>query len=633
MSCSGRLGHSLAPCFPRTPIMSDRLLQQNILDVSHPSIVVQTIQEIELNDEILSKLVTDATRAVGISASYTQKNKLAVLALCTSANVLIITFRNTVNDAVAKARQLLQDRVLCSPSRQIYAFDIGPVALSLFLDRDLRLVNGVDFQSACSAAQNRDPVKAIEFAIASTSIRLHSPDNVRSVFNDNAWIWDTSDRRSERVLALRAWIAVYLSSVNGDMEDRVRQVPRVNTSVVPDAVRRRSASQTSSNEVLTNINQELHVLAQQVRGDQRLDSQKATVTAHDFKSVQIHHSNTKLRVELSRFQTRVLQASLNQQLYLKLRDRAGATYTIPGRTTHTKGPVIWIAIQQPYSLHEKTVTELFTAGQDGGTASDRFKAADILAALQGKLNLFDNPFMRTIWPKPDSLAVWPESFTSPPPPPLVIAPNILINESQQEAVLHMLSLDNDKRITLIQGPPGTGKTTVIATYVVSATRADRGGIWLVAQSNVAVKNIAEKLIKINFYKWKLLVSKDFHLGWHEHLYQRVSRNIIRSDEFKTAAKELQGCQVILCTLSMLSHFLISNFTSQIPIQTLVVDEASQIKVSDYLHPLKTFHSIRKLCFIGDDKQLPPYGQEQIETIQSIFEVSHLRSSALFLDIQ
>ena len=39
------------------------------------------------------------------------------------------------------------------------------------------------------------------------------------------------------------------------------------------------------------------------------------------------------------------------------------------------------------------------------------------------------------------------------------------------------------------------------------------GIWLVAQSNVAVKNIAEKLASSDFVEFKILVSKDFHFDW------------------------------------------------------------------------------------------------------------------------
>jgi RecA/RadA recombinase len=68
-------------------------------------------------------------------------------------------------------------------------------------------------------------------------------------------------------------------------------------------------------------------------------------------------------------------------------------------------------------------------------------------------------------------------------------------------------------ITLVHGPPGTGKTTVIATYVVDAIRAGQRGIYLMAQSNVAVKNIAEKLAKFDFFGFKLLVSQGFHYEW------------------------------------------------------------------------------------------------------------------------
>jgi hypothetical protein len=38
-------------------------------------------------------------------------------------------------------------------------------------------------------------------------------------------------------------------------------------------------------------------------------------------------------------------------------------------------------------------------------------------------------------------------------------------------------------------------------------------MWLVAQSNVAVKNIAEKLADCDFLDFKILVSKDFHFDW------------------------------------------------------------------------------------------------------------------------
>jgi len=49
--------------------------------------------------------------------------------------------------------------------------------------------------------------------------------------------------------------------------------------------------------------------------------------------------------------------------------------------------------------------------------------------------------------------------------------------------------------------------------VISAIEAGKKGIWLMAQSNVAVKNIAEKLAKLDFLKFKLIVSHNFHFEW------------------------------------------------------------------------------------------------------------------------
>jgi hypothetical protein len=47
----------------------------------------------------------------------------------------------------------------------------------------------------------------------------------------------------------------------------------------------------------------------------------------------------------------------------------------------------------------------------------------------------------------------------------------------------------------------------------------------------------------------------------------------------------------------------ARFPALVPINTLVVDEASQIQVHGYLPALNDYvRTIRKICFIGDDKQ-------------------------------
>ena len=54
---------------------------------------------------------------------------------------------------------------------------------------------------------------------------------------------------------------------------------------------------------------------------------------------------------------------------------------------------------------------------------------------------------------------------------------------------------------------------------------------------------------------------------------------------------------------MLSNRNIYKFTKEIPLKILIVDEASQIEVGNYISIFTDFkNTLRKLCFIGDDKQ-------------------------------
>ena len=59
------------------------------------------------------------------------------------------------------------------------------------------------------------------------------------------------------------------------------------------------------------------------------------------------------------------------------------------------------------------------------------------------------------------------------------------------------------------GPPGTGKTSTIA-----AALEGRKATWVIAQSNVGVKNIARTLAKEKYkIDFKILVSKEFYVEW------------------------------------------------------------------------------------------------------------------------
>lgn len=165
-------------------------------------------------------------------------------------------------------------------------------------------------------------------------------------------------------------------------------------------------------------------------------------------------------------------------------------------------------------MEGKVVTSITSIGRDLPTLAESDRSISLLHTLQGSISLLENHWMKAVW-LPDSVD-WPESFSSSSPvPPIEIVehPDAPLNSSQHLALTNMLSFSLDNCITLVQGPPGTGKTTVIATYVVDAIRAGQKGIWLMAQSNVAVKNIAEKLAKFEFFDFKLLVSSSFHYEW------------------------------------------------------------------------------------------------------------------------
>lgn len=117
-----------------------------------------------------------------------------------------------------------------------------------------------------------------------------------------------------------------------------------------------------------------------------------------------------------------------------------------------------------------------------------------------------------------------------------------------------------------------------------------------------------------------------------------------------ASRLLLDCKVILCTLSMFSNPKIDVFLRILPVEMIILDEASQIECGDYLPILYHFHStLSKIVFIGDDKQcdlsllahvpqltstsVPPYGREDIPELRSVFENSHLRGRVSFLDTQ
>jgi hypothetical protein len=96
---------------------------------------------------------------------------------------------------------------------------------------------------------------------------------------------------------------------------------------------------------------------------------------------------------------------------------------------------------------------------------------------------------------------------------------------------------------------------------------------------------------------------------HEHLYEKIVPNVIRSDQLQdnivALSRQFGGARVVLCTLSMIANGRLRQcgLMRHIPVQTVFVDEASQIEAGDYLPLFHLFApNLEKLVCIGDDKQ-------------------------------
>ena len=265
----------------------------------------------------------------------------------------------------------------------------------------------------------------------------------------------------------------------------------------------------------------------------RLDQMKPSQTIHLFNQsydakndqVRLNSSNYKNRIRKDKVSGLPIQQSFFfilalQPLIMEVSGQGG-TYSTSGIMGAVKGRSGNVNTDR--HLGGKVIKSVTSIGRDDPTTAEAQRAATVLRILQGSDKLLDeSPWIKNIWFPPDDNGplTWPEEWSEKPKTPLnppiqKTAPTstLPLNSSQQKAVNYMLSGKDDYRITLIQGPPGTGKTSVIAAFVQRALRSDKEGIWLIAQSNVAVKNIAEKLMSVGFENWRLLVSKDFHHEW------------------------------------------------------------------------------------------------------------------------
>ncbi|KAI0737252.1 P-loop containing nucleoside triphosphate hydrolase protein [Daedaleopsis nitida] len=379
-------------------------------------------------------------------------------------------------------------------------------------------------------------------------------------------------------------------------------------------------------------------LSQLVLNIELLDAEKPTSADGEFEAITTG-SQGELKLTNSRYKTRVRRSF---QTIIEINGGE-----VKARAQSTKGKSTGLVV-----LHGKLpvagATKVRVVGREEATNSERARDDFLLRVLQGEAVLHHSPFVRLLWIQ----TVAPKKCKKKESARVATPPSFeLLNPSQKRVALAMIS--NDEPLVIAHGPPGTGKTSTIAV-ALEYWQSERDPAWVIAHSNVGVQNIAETLFKRGV-DFKIIVSKEFHCEWHEHLYEDIEHRLIRSDEIVGAfdpRTAIADSTVILCTLSMLSNPSLDLYGvfAYVPVVRLVVDEASQIDTFEFMHLFDKFAkpqkpatppskkvekstSLVKVCMFGDPKQLPPFGADTAPQIKTIFDFKQFKLCSYFLDTQ
>lgn len=209
-----------------------------------------------------------------------------------------------------------------------------------------------------------------------------------------------------------------------------------------------------------------------------------------------------------------------------------------------------------------------------------------------------------------------------------------LNSSQSDAWQHILS----NPLSAVIGPPGTGKTTLIKAVAQAWDHlADNGETLLcVAHQNVAVRHMAESMMKEGIPGVLLLISEDYYVDWHEEQYTQLKDAIVVSGPqtasgVKTWAFRNKAAvpKVILCTLAVIGSQSFYTSLMGTKVSFMIIDECSQAAEGHLVSNLICLPHLQMLSVLGDPSQLPPFGKP----LQSVFDLVSGKCDVKFLHEQ
>jgi hypothetical protein len=190
-----------------------------------------------------------------------------------------------------------------------------------------------------------------------------------------------------------------------------------------------------------------------------------------------------------------------------------SSMTVTARTKDVKGKTGTFKLLQAPKKPSSQILSVITIGKDAATVNEA-DARQIMRLVlsEGDATFASNLVICRVFGLPEKPLLLLPSFQTRYSPSRI---SFKLNPAQHRAVQGFCSPPrhlSGPLIRLVHGPPGTGKTTLIASIIQGLTCTSEA-IYACAQSNVAVKNIAEKLTRAGFTEFKLLVSEDFYFEW------------------------------------------------------------------------------------------------------------------------
>ncbi len=189
------------------------------------------------------------------------------------------------------------------------------------------------------------------------------------------------------------------------------------------------------------------------------------------------------------------------------------------------------------------------------------------------------------------------------------------DESQEEAVNLAL---NPTEVLFMEGPPGTGKTTVIVEIIRQAV-AQGKKVLLVSQMHQAVDNVIANLMNdegvpvARFGSDPSKLSYGVERVWIGNKATGLREEAALEFQRRRTALQAKGIDGYLYAATDIGigtdpmfKKIIGGGTQKI-FDLIIMDESSRETLTGSLVPLQHLKEDGKVIFVGDQKQLPPFG--------------------------